>query len=78
MTVAREPASGAPLPGPADSLGSTPVALVDLLDRVLGKGVVVTGDLTLSIAEVDLVHISLRALLSSVRARAPRSGADPW
>jgi hypothetical protein len=43
-----------------------PVALVDLLDRVLATGVVVTGDLTLSIAGVDLVHISLRALLASV------------
>jgi hypothetical protein len=47
------------------------VALVDLLDRVLGTGVVITGDLTLSIAEVDLVRVSLRALVSSVRATAP-------
>jgi hypothetical protein len=43
------------------------IPLVDLLDRVLARGVVVTGDLTLTIAEVDLVHISLRALISSVR-----------
>ncbi|MQA98408.1 MAG: gas vesicle protein [Streptosporangiales bacterium] len=43
------------------------VALVDLLDRLLAGGVVVTGDLTLTIADVDLVHISLRALISSVR-----------
>ncbi|HLV59152.1 MAG TPA: gas vesicle protein [Natronosporangium sp.] len=43
------------------------VPLVDLLDRVLARGVVVCGELTLTIAEVDLVHISLRALLSSVR-----------
>ena len=43
------------------------VALVDLLDRVLARGVVVTGDVTLSIADVDLVTISLRALVSSVR-----------
>jgi hypothetical protein len=50
---------------------SRPVALVDLLDRVLATGVVVSGDLVLSIAEVDLVHISLRALLSSVRAPGP-------
>ena len=42
------------------------VALVDLLDRVLGTGVVVTGEVTLSIADVDLVYISLRALVSSV------------
>jgi hypothetical protein len=55
-------------PGPA---GYRPIALVDLLDRVLATGVVVSGELALSIADVDLVYISLRALLSSVRA-SPR------
>ena len=44
------------------------VSLVDLLDRVLAGGVVVTGEVTLSIADVDLVVISLRALLTSVSA----------
>lgn len=48
-----------------------PVALVDLLDRVLAGGVVVSGELTLSIADVDLVHISLRTLLTSVTALRP-------
>jgi len=42
------------------------VALVDLLDRVLAEGVVITGEITLSIADVDLVTVSLRALLASV------------
>ena len=40
------------------------LALVDLLDRVLAGGVVITGEITLSVADVDLVVISLRALLS--------------
>jgi hypothetical protein len=44
------------------------IALVDLLDRVLATGVVVSGEVILSIADVDLVHVSLRALISSVRA----------
>ncbi|MGW0593350.1 gas vesicle protein [Streptosporangium sp. NPDC002607] len=44
------------------------VALVDLLDRLLAGGVVVSGDLVLSIADIDLVRISLRALITSVRA----------
>jgi hypothetical protein len=44
------------------------VALVDLLDRVLAGGVVIAGDVTLSIADVELVRISLRALVVSVRA----------
>ena len=44
------------------------VALVDVLDRLLEGGVVLTGDLTLAIADVDLVRISLRALICSVEA----------
>lgn len=47
------------------------VALVDLLDRVLATGVVVTGEITLSIADIDLVYLSLNALLSSVRVGGP-------
>jgi hypothetical protein len=46
------------------------IALVDLLDRLLTGGVVVTGDLTISLADVDLVQISLRALISSVQTLA--------
>jgi len=49
------------------------VALVDLLDRVLAGGVVITGEITLSMADVDLVTISLRALLASVSALAEES-----
>jgi Gas vesicle protein len=42
------------------------IALVDRLDRVLAGGVVISGDITLSIAEVDLVRVSLRALVTSI------------
>jgi hypothetical protein len=41
------------------------LTLVDLVDRVLNKGVVVTGDVTLSVADVDLVYVGLRLLLAS-------------
>ena len=41
-------------------------ALVDLLDRLLGGGVVIQGDLTLAVADVDLVYLGLRAVLASV------------
>jgi len=50
------------------------VALVDLLDRLLAGGVVITGDLTLRIADVDLVRIDLNALISSVNENVPA----PW
>ena len=46
--------------------GDRDVALVDLVDRLLGGGVVIAGDITLSVADVDLVYVSLRALVSSV------------
>jgi Gas vesicle protein len=42
-------------------------SLVDLLDRVLATGVVITGDVTISIADVDLIHVSLNAIVASVR-----------
>ena len=44
------------------------IALVDLLDRLLAGGVVIAGEITLGIADIDLVRISLRALVASVRA----------
>ena len=49
------------------SLERTPqrdVALVDLLDRLLAGGVVLGGEITLSIADVDLVHLTLRLLIA--------------
>jgi hypothetical protein len=42
------------------------VTLVELVDRVLNKGVSLTGDITLSVAGVDLVYVGLRLLLASV------------
>jgi gas vesicle structural protein len=41
------------------------VTLVELVDRVLNKGVVLSGDITLSVANVDLVYVGLRVLLAS-------------
>lgn len=64
-------------PSPDDSIESLAgrqVALVDLLDRLLNGGAVLTGDLVLSIAEVDLVHINLRAVIRSITSDEP----SPW
>jgi hypothetical protein len=52
------------------------VALVDLVDRLLGGGVVIAGDITLAVADVDLVYLGLRALLTSV-ATAEEKGLLP-
>jgi Gas vesicle protein len=40
------------------------VALVDLVDRVIGGGVVITGDVVLGVAGVDLVYLGLRLVLA--------------
>ncbi|WP_051467850.1 gas vesicle protein [Actinomadura oligospora] len=42
------------------------LALVDLLDRLLAGGVVLTGDLVISIAGTDLVRVDLRAVITTV------------
>jgi hypothetical protein len=52
------------------------ISLVDLLDRLLGTGVVLAGDVVISLAGVDLVQVQLRALVASVRADLPAMA--PW
>jgi hypothetical protein len=51
------------------------IALIDLLDRLLGGGVVLAGDITLAVADIDLVYVGLRALISSV-STAERAGVS--
>jgi hypothetical protein len=59
------------------------VALVDLVDRLLAGGVVLGGDITLSIADVDLVYLRLRVLLGSASSlddlglALPRGNEEP-
>jgi|tagenome__1003787_1003787.scaffolds.fasta_scaffold18267770_2 hypothetical protein len=55
----------------SDVQGHGDGTLVDLLDRLLAGGIVVTGDVTLSVADVDLVRIRLLAVLSSVPTLMP-------
>ncbi|MEX2981760.1 gas vesicle protein [Streptomyces sp. C36] len=58
--AARAPDEGRPL-------AERQVALIDLLDRLLSGGVVLTGDIVLSIADIDLVRVSLRAVVVAIR-----------
>lgn len=48
------------------AMESKNVTLVETLDRALNKGVVLSGDLTVSVADVDLIFIGLKLLLASV------------
>jgi hypothetical protein len=45
------------------------LSLVDLLDRVVEKGVVVFGDLGISVADVDLINVQLRLVVNAVKDR---------
>ena len=54
----------------SDAAASRQLTLVELVDRLLGKGVVISGDITLAVADIDLVHVELRALVASVDSLA--------
>lgn len=45
---------------------SKDITLLEILDRVLDKGVVISGDIVISVADVDLIYLGLKVLLSSV------------
>ncbi|HEV7771071.1 MAG TPA: gas vesicle protein [Solirubrobacterales bacterium] len=52
--------------GVSRALRDRDVSLLDLVDRLLAGGVVIHGDITLAVADVDLVYVGLRALIASV------------
>src|SRR3954463_3968004 len=58
--------------GPGRSTG-----LVEVLDRVLDKGLVVAGDIKVSLAEVELLTIRIRLLVCSID-KAEQIGLDWW
>ena|SRR5258708_4519779 len=51
--------------------------LVDLLDRVLDKGLVIAGDIKVSLAEVELLTIRIRLIVCSID-KAQQIGLDWW
>ena len=51
------------------------VPLVELVDRLLSRGVVLTGELTISVSGVDLIYLGLSVVLSSVDT-IRRAGAE--
>ena len=58
-----------------DEIDDEQLVLGDLLNHVLDKGVVITGSVTISIADIDLLIVDLRLLLSSVETSL-RHGID--
>lgn len=61
----------------SSSRGSGSSGLVDILDRVLDKGLVVAGDIKVSLAEVELLTIRIRLLICSID-KAEQIGLDWW
>ena len=53
------------------------VSLCEVLDRVLNKGVVVAGDLTISVADIDLIYLGLHIMLSSIETARRGSSRAP-
>ncbi len=51
-----------------DDVATTEIPLVDIIDRLLDRGVVLAGGAVISIAGVDLIELRLNVLLSSVDA----------
>src|SRR3954463_11362015 len=57
--------------------GHRATGLVDVLDRVLDKGLVIAGDIKVSLAEVELLTIRIRLLVCSLD-KAQEIGLDWW
>ena len=45
---------------------NTDLSLLETLDHVLNRGMVITGEITISVADIDLIFIGLNVLVSSV------------
>jgi hypothetical protein len=63
--------------GRAAPSGYEPTNLADVLDRVLDKGLVIAGDISISLAQVELLTIKIRLLLASAD-KAKEMGIDWW
>lgn len=63
---------------PARSSGTSGSAnLADILERVLDKGIVITGDIQVNLLDIELLTIKLRLLVASVD-KAKEMGIDWW
>jgi hypothetical protein len=65
------------MPTPLNEGHGRSTGLVEVLDRVLDKGLVVAGDIKVSLAEVELLTIRIRLLICSID-KAEQIGLDWW
>ena len=52
--------------GNADSLEEQELSLLETLDHVLNRGLVIAGEITIAVADIDLIFLGLNVMLSSV------------
>lgn len=57
-------------------LGTEDASLLDIVDNVLSKGVVLSGDLTIALAQVDLIYAQLSVLLCAADRVLPNEDID--
>jgi hypothetical protein len=57
-----------------DEVADRQLVLGDLLNRVLDRGVVISGQIMISIADIDLLSLDLKLILTSVQTALERSG----
>jgi hypothetical protein len=57
-------------------LGEHDASLLDVVDNVLNKGVVLSGDVTIGLAQVDLIYARLSLLLCAADRVLPNEDAD--
>ena len=57
-------------------LGSEDASLLDIVDNVLNKGVVLSGDITVGLAQVDLIYARLSLLLCAADRVLPNETTD--
>jgi hypothetical protein len=81
VTGAARGWSGSRSPARAGGVGMVvrpePASLVDVLERVLDKGIVIAGDIKVNLLDIELLTIKIRLLIASVD-RAREMGIDWW
>ena len=75
MTAPGEPAgtSGRSAPDAPADLDEEQLVLGELLNHVLDKGVVITGSVTISIADIDLIRVGLSVFITAVETLERRA-----
>src|SRR3954447_22794740 len=71
-----QPTGGSPMTGPRPGM-QPQGSLVDVLDRVLDKGLVIAGDIAVNLLDIELLTIKVRLVIASVD-KAKEMGIDWW